>query len=76
MGGYGSLDLSAGIKRNGWALDAYVSNVFDKRAALTRYAQCDENHCGNPDHFENIPPDIYTVPNQPRTYGLRFTQDF
>jgi outer membrane receptor protein involved in Fe transport len=74
--GYMTLDLSAGIKRNGWALDAYVSNALDKRAALTRYAECTETVCGNPDNVGNIKPDIYTVPNQPRTYGLRFTQEF
>ena len=74
--GYGTLDLSAGIKRNGWGLDAYVSNVLDRHAALTRYVQCVETICGNPDHAVNVPPDIYTIPNQPRTYGLRFTQDF
>jgi outer membrane receptor protein involved in Fe transport len=76
LAGYGTLDLSAGIKRNGWALDAYVTNSLDKHAALTRYVQCTEVICGNPDHVGNLPPDIYTIPIQPRTYGLRYTQEF
>ena len=37
-------------------------------AVIDRYAECDALTCG--------PINIYTVPNQPRTIGLRFGQRF
>jgi outer membrane receptor protein involved in Fe transport len=46
----------------------YVSNVFDKRAILDRYAECDVASCGQ--------IAIYSLPSQPRTIGVKFGQKF
>lgn len=64
---YTIADFSAGIARNNYSFDLYVNNAFDERADLFKYAQCTTGVCGfNP----------YTVTNQPRTIGLRFSQKF
>jgi outer membrane receptor protein involved in Fe transport len=63
---YGLLDLAAGASHNGTELTVFVSNVTDERAQLTRFA--------------NITPvndnQVYIVPTQPRTFGLRISQNF
>ncbi|MFC4526920.1 TonB-dependent receptor [Dyella halodurans] len=77
MPAYTTADLSAGIKKNGRSLDFYVTNVFDKRGQLYRFAECAEAVCA----AHNVVPaypngQVYTVMTQPRTFGLRFTQEF
>jgi iron complex outermembrane recepter protein len=64
---YTMADLSAGYHRNNWSLEFFLKNVFDTRAQLTRFAQCATATCG-------VQP--YTVVAQPRTLGVRFSQDF
>lgn len=65
--GYSTFDLSAGISHGNWSLSAYVKNATDERASLNRYAECAEKVCGS---------QIYIVPNQPRTIGIKFGQTF
>ena len=48
--------------------ELFVTNAFDKRAVLDRFAECDAQKCGT--------QAIYDVPNQPRTIGVRFGQRF
>ena len=64
---YTMADLSAGFHRSNWSLEFFLKNVFDTRAQLTRFAQCAAATCG---------PQPYTVVAQPRTFGVRFSQDF
>ncbi|MBP6626340.1 MAG: TonB-dependent receptor [Arenimonas sp.] len=64
---YELFDLSAGLGRDSWNVDFYVRNLFDERAQLSRFAQCPETVCGE---------QAYTVVAQPRTFGVRFSQDF
>jgi iron complex outermembrane receptor protein len=59
-------DLSAGIEKHGLSLQLVVSNLFDERAELTRFAQCTPTSC-----TQN-----YTIPAQPRTIGIKFGQKF
>jgi outer membrane receptor protein involved in Fe transport len=67
MPGYGTVDLSAGMKKDLWSFDAYIKNTFDNRGELARYAECATAVCG---------AQTYVVPVQPRTIGLRVTRDF
>ena len=63
----GEIDLSGGIAMGGYTLTLFVRNAFDERGRAFTYAQCTTSVCGgNP----------YYIPTQPRTIGLRFTQDF
>jgi outer membrane receptor protein involved in Fe transport len=80
MPGYGTVDLSAGTKKNQWSFDFYLKNVFDNRGQLLRYAECSESVCAlnpakTPDQLAQ-PGQVYVVPVQPRTIGFRVTRDF
>ncbi len=77
MPAYTTADFSSGIKKNGRSLDFYITNVFDKRGQLYRFAECAEAVCA----AHNVVPaypngQVYTVMTQPRTFGLRFSQEF
>ena len=65
--GYGTVDLSAGMKFNPWSLDVYLKNAFDNRGQIARYAECQAAICGD---------QTYIIPVQPRTVGIRLTRDF
>ncbi|HEY6482455.1 MAG TPA: TonB-dependent receptor [Steroidobacteraceae bacterium] len=65
---YALTDLAAGMEWNKMTAELYVSNTFDRRAVLDRFAECDVATCGA--------VAIYDVPNQPRTIGIRFGQRF
>ncbi|USQ97011.1 TonB-dependent receptor [Caulobacter sp. RL271] len=67
QGRYSVVDFSTGVSREGWSVQAYLKNVFDKRASLNRYAECAEAVCGT---------QAYIVPNQPRTVGLKVGKEF
>ncbi len=64
---YTMFDLSAGFGVNTWKVDVYIRNLFDERAELSRFTQCAEAVCGE---------QAYTVFARPRTFGLRFSQEF
>lgn len=64
---YTMLDFSAGVGKDSWNVDFYVKNATDERAELSRFTQCAEGTCGD---------QPYDVIAQPRTWGLRFSQEF
>ncbi len=63
---YALFDLSGGAERNGLSFNLYLTNVFDRRAELTRFAECTPTSC----------PQVYIVPSQPRTLGFKLGQKF
>jgi outer membrane receptor protein involved in Fe transport len=64
---YTVADFSAGLSKNSYSLTLFIRNAFDERGRTTTFAKCAVSTCGvNP----------YYVPNQPRTIGLKFTQEF
>lgn len=65
---YFSADFAAGVEKNGLTGELFISNAFDKRAVLDRFAECDESNCGQIAKYD--------VPNTPRTIGIRFGQRF
>ena len=67
LDGYTMADFSAGWRKDNWSIDVFVKNVFDERAEMTRFAQCAALTCGY---------QPYTVIAQPRTIGIRFSQEF
>lgn len=74
---YSIFDLSAGINKNNWTLNLYVKNLFDESAEFNRFTACAETVCGASGYVAEYPNgQVYTVANQPRTIGLRFTQEF
>jgi outer membrane receptor protein involved in Fe transport len=63
---YGLVDLMGGATLNKMTVQLIVTNVADKRAQLSRFAQT------NPTN-ENQP---YIIPTQPRTIAIQFGQKF
>ncbi|GAC1300763.1 MAG: TonB-dependent receptor [Steroidobacteraceae bacterium] len=63
---YGLVDLMGGAQLDKTTIQLIVTNVADRRAQLSRFAQT------NPDN-ENQP---YVIPAQPRTYAIQFGQKF
>ncbi len=63
---YGLVDVSAGIDRDRYGFELFVSNLFDKRAEQFRFTQCDEIYCSRP----------FVGTAVPRTIGLKFSQKF
>ena len=68
MPAYGVTDFTVGFSMKGVTGEVYVDNAFDRRAVLNRFSECDVGKCGQ--------INIYDVPNQPRTIGVRFGQKF
>jgi outer membrane receptor protein involved in Fe transport len=64
---YTLANFTAGIERDSYSLELFVNNVFDKRAQLDHYAQCDASTC-----FSNQ----YLNVSAPRTIGISFGQKF
>jgi outer membrane receptor protein involved in Fe transport len=64
---YTIVDLAFGLNWDAFSLDFFLGNAFDERARTTTGVGCAISICGsNPYYF----------PNQPRTFGVRFTQEF
>lgn len=77
LGSYTVADLSAGFGRNNWAVSVYLNNVFDERADIYRFTNCAETVCGASGVVPEYPNgQVYTITNQPRTLGVRFSQTF
>jgi outer membrane receptor protein involved in Fe transport len=62
-----TFDIAAGLEWGDVSLELTVANLFDKRAQLYRYAECNVLVCG----FEP-----YVITNRPRTIGFRLSQKF
>jgi outer membrane receptor protein involved in Fe transport len=74
---YTTADLSAGISKNSWSLSFYVNNLFDERAEISRFTNCSETVCGASGVVPEYPNgQVYTVTNQPRTFGIKWSQEF
>jgi len=79
--GYGTFDFSVGAKKDKWSFDFYLKNAFDNRGQLLRYAECAESICGLNSATKTaeqlaLPGQVYVIPTQPRTLGIRVTRDF
>lgn len=74
---YDTVDFSAGVKKNNWTVEFYVNNLFDERAEINRFTQCAEAVCGAAGVVDEYPNgQVYSVANQPRTFGVKFSQEF
>ncbi|HVN44740.1 MAG TPA: TonB-dependent receptor [Steroidobacteraceae bacterium] len=67
---FGTFDLSVGIGKNSWTLEAYADNLFDKRGELGRNSECNDlkyHYCTSNTHV---------LPTPPLQFGLQFGQKF
>ena len=69
---YGTIDLAVGVEKElgGWRAEVYVTNLFDVRGEAYLYAGCAATICAT--ETPGVDGIVYQVPNQPRTFGLRF----
>ena len=63
---YGMLDLAGGVSIEQITVQAFVTNVTDRRAELSRFTE------SNPTNDNQA----YIIPAQPRTIGIKFSQRF
>ncbi len=70
---YGVADFSGSLTRGPYSLTLFINNAFDERADLFKYQECAVEVCGV---AVGHPYTTYTGPNQPRTIGLTFRQEF
>lgn len=63
---YTLVDAAVGYGWSKYSVEAYVSNLFDKRNELTRFVSCNAAYCYRP----------HTVVGRPRTIGLRLGTKF
>jgi outer membrane receptor protein involved in Fe transport len=64
---YTLVDLSTGMNFGSLAVELYVNNVFDEIGRNSAFVGCATDTCG---------PQPYYAPAQPRTIGLKFSQEF
>lgn len=75
--GYTTADFSVGFKNDSWAVEGYVTNIFDTRGVINTGVQCVETVCGT-----GVTPAtptggaFYDVLIKPRIMGLKFSRDF
>ncbi len=76
--GYTTADFSIGTKRDdAWAIEAYVTNLFDTRGIVNTGVQCIEPVCGT--GVTGATPTggaFYDVVIKPRIIGLKVSRDF
>jgi outer membrane receptor protein involved in Fe transport len=70
---YTIVNLSAGLDNGEWSAEVFVDNVFDERAELYRFAQCDEGICAGNAGLGGV---TYVVPSTPRMLGFRLGKKF
>jgi iron complex outermembrane receptor protein len=61
------LDISAGIGRDTWSLDMFITNATNDDTPLYKVAECTLETCGS---------QIYGARHRPTTVSLRFSKDF
>ncbi len=61
------VDLSAGIRNDSYSVDVFIKNATDEDAAQFYTSQCATGTCG---------AQTYGVRARPRTFGIRFSQEF
>jgi iron complex outermembrane recepter protein len=64
---YQLVDVAFGVEKEKWSATLFIDNLFDERASLYRYAECDVTICG---------AIVYGVALRPRMVGLKFSQKF
>jgi len=62
-----TLDISAGIRKDDWSLDLFVSNATGEDAPIYSTAECAIDVCTD---------QLYGVRHKPTTVSLRFSKDF
>ncbi len=68
--GFVLVDFTAGLRKDRWRLEAFLTNAFDERPDLFSFVACPISTCGIG------PASVYHGTARPRTIGIRFGQEF
>jgi iron complex outermembrane receptor protein len=74
---YTTADVSIGVKKDAWDIEAFATNLFDTRGVVNTGVQCLETVCGT-GVTASTPTGgaFYDVLIKPRVIGLKFSRDF
>ncbi|WP_296596387.1 TonB-dependent receptor [Phenylobacterium sp.] len=61
-----TFDLTFGVERDSWRIEAFAKNLFDDDGQNDRFVQCASSVCTR----------VYTVPIRPRIIGVKVGQTF
>jgi outer membrane receptor protein involved in Fe transport len=73
--GFVLVDFTFGVRDDNWELVGYITNAFDERPDLFSNVACPINVCGVETGALGT-NGVNSVTSQPRTFGIRFGQDF
>ncbi len=73
--GFVLVDFSFGVRGESWELVGFVNNAFDERPDLLSFVACAIGTCGL-DGPSGLTNGVNQGTAQPRTFGVRFGQDF
>jgi iron complex outermembrane recepter protein len=77
LAGYTTADFSVGFKNDSWAVEGYVTNLFDTRGVVNTGVQCAETVCGTGITAATPTGGVfYDTLIKPRVFGLKLSRDF
>ena len=65
--GFASADFSAGIKKDHWAIEAFIQNAFDERGILSKNTFCSIQLCANSSR---------SFPMKPQFFGMKVSYKY
>ncbi len=76
LAAYTTADVSIGVKRDGYRVELYATNLFNSNGVVNTSVQCLETTCGDPDGITGTGGVFYDYVIRPRVIGLKFGADF
>ena len=73
---YDTADLSIGVKKDGYRVELFATNLFDSNGVISSSIQCVETTCGDPDGVSSTGGVIYDYVIRPRVIGIKVGTDF
>lgn len=73
---YTTVDISAGIKGEGWGLELFATNLFNENGVVNSGVQCVETTCGDPGNGTASGGVFYDTIIRPRLVGIKVSKDF
>lgn len=76
FGAYNSVDLSVGVKGEGWKGEVFATNLFDSNGVINSAVQCGESVCGDPGNDSATGGVFYDNVIRPRLIGVKVSREF
>ncbi|QSR18501.1 TonB-dependent receptor [Novosphingobium sp. KA1] len=76
LGAYTTADFSIGVKKDGYRVELYATNLFNSNGVVNTSVQCLETTCGDYVGDSSTGGVFYDYVIRPRVIGLKFGADF